>query len=220
MPAHARVQVKIPRDNGITADIVTNTWYFRHDADSAVDTSNATDLVNALEGFYDDMNSWFSSVLASPIDFFVFDMADTEPRVPVLSEGMVWTPPSAASLPAELAICLSFKAAASSGQNPARRRGRVYLGPLAYAASATSESGGDYRVASAFLSAIDNFYIDMTTAAVADGWTHCVYSPTTHNESSLALSFFEVTTAWVDNAFDIQRRRGSRATSRVTFSPA
>lgn len=217
MVAVARLQVQIPRDNGLPEDIVTNTWYFMDDAASSVSAVEAQLLADNLWGFYDDFQSWFSTVVASPITISVYDMGDSEPRAPVLEDTYTFTPPSNGGLPAENAICLSFEATPISGVSQRNRRGRIYLGPLAEATLSTSESGGDYRIASAFLTAIDNFYTDMLTDMIADGWVHVIYSPTLHAAGPLASAVSTASLRWVDNTFDHQRRRGAKPTSRVLF---
>jgi hypothetical protein len=52
----------------------------------------------------------------------------------------------------------------------------------------------------------------MKAAAIASAsWDWVVYSPTDD-------AYHEVANGWVDNAWDTQRRRGYKPTSRTTFT--
>jgi hypothetical protein len=144
----------------------------------------------------------------------LYDLADAKPRQPILE----WNPNLVeigdTSFPAEVAVCCSYYADSESGDNEARRRGRVFLGPLA-AVSAT-QGLDDARVNPAFAQVIAKA---ATRLANSTGW--CIYSPTTDNEgATLDESAYLVSGGWVDNAFDTQRRRGMRATSRVMWNLA
>jgi hypothetical protein len=112
------------------------------------------------------------------------------------------------TLPPELAICVSFRAALASGVNAARRRGRVYIGPLSDNAR---EGGGDPQVASAARIALAQDADDLLTASNASAdWSWGVYSRT---DGILR----PVVAGWVDDAFDVQRRRGLEPTTRSTY---
>lgn len=215
MPAVARVQHLWPRDNGLLEDTITNTWYFLGDTFTEVDATEGNILADAVHAFHHSIRSWMSSVLTATPTSQVYDMADDEPRAPVYEETYAGSSTASDGLPSELAVVTSFQAAVVSGANMRRRRGRVYLGPLSPACFATSESAGDYRVSSSFVTAIDSAYTTLLATLASNDWVHVVYSPTTHAGGTLLGSVFPVVSAWVDNAADIQRRRGSIATVRT-----
>lgn len=99
----------------------------------------------------------------------------------------------------------SFQGARTSGSVQARRRGRIYIGPLK---TTTSTNGRPNSTAITTLATASSALgIDLN--AVADT-TWCVWSPT----SGTAVP---ITDGWVDNAFDTQRRRGWDPTSRTTY---
>lgn len=215
MPAVARVQHLWGRDNGLTEDTITNTWYFLSTGEDLVDAIEGNILSDAVHAFHHTLRSWMSSVLVATPTTQVYDMQDSEPRAPVYEETYSGSSTASDGLPSELAVCVSFQAEVVSGANMRRRRGRVYLGPLSPACFSTSESAGDYRVAAAFVTAIDSAYTTLLSTLASNSWVHVIYSPTTHEESTLLGSVHQVTTAWVDNAADIQRRRGSKATVKT-----
>lgn len=165
-----------------------------------------TTLRNAFElfeGFY--ANTVISGVLNT---FKVYALDDPEPRSSKFAGtmGAGFIPTGGNPLPSEVAVCLSFQAAQVSGTPQARRRGRIYLGPLG--ASGLDTNG---RPTSACRSAASAVGASILADSVSNGgWSWVVWSPTTGTSSI-------VTNGWVDNAFDIQRRRGVAPTLRTTF---
>lgn len=137
----------------------------------------------------------------------IYDLDDPEPRAPILQQN--WSLGTAASgnaLPSEVSLCLSYEGARVSGQDQKRRRGRMYLGPLdtgTCTAAGRPEPAGITTIQNAFLA----FLVDMDAANAVFG----VYS---RSNDVLVVP----ATAWVDNAFDVQRRRGLDATERNTLS--
>jgi hypothetical protein len=217
----ARAQMAWLRDTGLTEDVITNTWYFQGDADAAIDSGTAQEIADALSLFYLSIDGSLASVLSGTFDIKVYDMADDEPRAPVLTDSYVATP-GGSSLPAELAVCMSFRGANTSGVNMRRRRGRLYLGPLTSTAMANPPTN-DVQVSTTFISAVDTAYAALAAALPSvgsTGFNHMVYSPTERAAGGSLNDAFEVVTqVHVDNAFDIQRRRGGAATTRTIIYP-
>jgi hypothetical protein len=106
----------------------------------------------------------------------------------------------------------------------ARRRGRVFIGPLQGSSDDWPTAAGSYR------STLVN-----AGAALRDGLSDsvwCVYSRYTHYgvpvgediknysevPANLDAAFVSVTYIWADDAWDTQRRRGTQASGRVTNS--
>jgi len=129
-------------------------------------------------------------------------------------------------MPSEVAVCLSleglvFGVPEESGsiRPAARRRGRLYLGPLFGGATvAVPESVTNRpRVSDVFQDAIlDAYevlcaYINSTTGPQGnvDSLRSVVYSPTT-------AQAWPVYNAWVDDAFDTIRSRGEKSVLRTT----
>lgn len=133
---------------------------------------------------------------------------------------------STVNLPDEVASCLSFHA--GLGTQPevtplpptgpegdvhprARRRGRIFIGPLNATATDTGSAviprPSDVFRADVVKSAAEHLSAD----AAVDGWLWSVWS-----RADDILRF--VVGGWVDDAWDTQRRRGVSATTRTTFT--
>ena len=214
----ARIQMGLGRIGGLPEDEVVNTWYVSDGLGSSVSAGDAESLADAFLAFYEDANSWWSEALSGAVTRKVYDMADSTPRVPVFEDTNSITAPTNNSLPAEVSLCLSFGGDPISGVSMARRRGRVFLPPMQIAVLSTAESGGDIRPASSVFTAFNGFYDSLKAAIELVGsYTHVVYSPTQDASQTLLQSIAIVTQAWMDNAFDIQRRRGAKPTARTYF---
>jgi hypothetical protein len=112
---------------------------------------------------------------------------------------------------------LSFQGAQESGANMRRRRGRLYLPPMD--TSSLSLVGGRVTVAAPTVTTIVNAADAMLNMSSTLGLQWAVFSPTTLAETgSYDAAFEDVTNGWVDNEWDIQRRRGTVAQSRTLFS--
>lgn len=211
MPGVLRAQVTLQRTTFLPEDVIVNTFHFAT-LDPTPTAAEITAISLALDAFYDTVTTSGSAVrqylnqtvAAAGHRLKMYALTDPEPRFPVYDEPFVITTPTGAPIPSEVALCLSFQSAPASGVNMARRRGRVFIGPLNTAA---------------LLTGTDDAYPNSTFTAtlVAAGvrlrndpdcvWG--VWSPT-------GSEFNTIASVWVDNSFDTQRRRGKRPTARVT----
>lgn len=202
-----RAMVTLPKDSGVPEDAVTNVFYFDGDAT----TGTATAITTALSSFYTAVMPQLSSTL-NPTTARVrfYDMGDSKPRAPFhdvfLTIGATTGPQTAAP---ELAICLSFQGARTSGVPQARRRGRIYLGPLGYTGIGAAETVNVTAVDA--IAAAGGALMDASDAA--SNWSWVVYS-----QVEGANAWAVVNNGWCDNAFDVQRRRGIASTYRKTFT--
>lgn len=132
-------------------------------------------------------------------------------------------PVAGSPLPDEVACCLSFRKdygnvleVAADGPDAdndpdrprARQRGRLYFGPLQNAA--TVLQGTPAAPASGLINALLGmgvFLANPTNPTLTDVQAHWVIN----GKNGIK----EVDTVWVDNAFDTQRRRGRKATTRT-----
>lgn len=199
-----RAQVTVPAVSGVPEDSVQNTWHF---ITTAGDQPTRAELIRQeLENFYGNARGLLSDEFSwSTPTIKVYDLADTPPRVPILEDTMVVAASTTAqaSLPREVALCLSFQATPLSGTAQASRRGRLYIGPWGVSANddgrPSSSAMGDLQFAA-------DAFLDASNTAAEWGWA--VWSPTL---SSAAL----VDNGWIDNEWDTQRRRGREATTRL-----
>jgi len=209
-----RLMVQGPSPNGIAADGIVNTWYCRPQLGSTDHLLAAADFRQALAAFYNSLTGFFTSeTITGAWTTKAYRLTDPKPRAPIQSETMAVGVSAGQAYPRELAVCLSYKSFYLSGSPRARHRGRVYLGPLKASLGATA--GGDVRLAEASRSVILNAagaLLAASTASTTYDWV--VYSPTEDPGGSSTATTDLVSGYWVDNAFDIQRRRGSKASIR------
>lgn len=209
MPLY-RAQVTLPFFTAVPEDVATNTLYFQ----TPEGTSEATALSAIdvrLDAFYAVMNGLWSKVVIAPGTYKVYDMADPTPRTPVGlgTVPLVFTP-AALNMPEETAMCLSFQAAPVSGASQARRRGRIYLGPLSLNATTQPSGAGFVQWASAVRTTVSNGAAAMAnTTTNAATWV--VYSPTNGTAHPVA-------NGWIDNQPDTQRRRGHKTVGRTLWA--
>lgn len=221
-----RAQVTIGLDSGIPEDALVNTLYFDGDEDLdgiATDADYHNTAFGAIRDFYQAIDSvCLANNVNETVTVRIYDMRDPEPRVPEFVDTFAIIPENAPALPNEIAVCLSFQAVPVSGLVQARRRGRIFIGPWVDAVGAVSIINGQSRPSLAARDAIAAAAQSMKQTDLPIGiggsvrWS--VYSPTTDLTSSVDDAFNDVDNGWIDDAFDVQRRRGAGATARVTWS--
>lgn len=199
MPLY-RVQVELAMASGVPNDKATNVWHFLADDEDELDLA-----ITQVVTFYTAIDGTLANTVATTGHRLrAYDLADPEPRAPVKDQGLGTLTVGTTPLPHEVAICVSYQAPRQSGQSQARRRGRLYFGPLATNNSATTGLISSGTVAT-YVDALQ----DLLDASVnATTWAWVVYS----RANAAAI---EATNGWVDNAYDVQRRRGIEATSRT-----
>jgi hypothetical protein len=204
----------LQRNGVLPEDVVVNTW---HAVTPGGTLADVEEVVADLEAFYGTIQGYLSDLLHGAATVKVYDLLDPTPRVAVVEDDFTIVPGSGTPLPAECASVLSFRGEPLSGEPNARRRGRVYLGPL-NASSIEGGSGPDMLLDADHMTTITAAADTFGTALQADGNQWAIYSPTTDLTEGLPLAFVPVTDGWMDNAVDIVRKRGGRATTRVTFA--
>lgn len=200
-----RAIVTLNVSSAIAADKPQNTWHFQ----TAVGTTPYADIQAALAAFYNAIRGDLSGrVATNGHRTRIYDLADPEPRAPVYDVSWNFAGSTGSgALPPETALVMSFQGTRVSGVSQARRRGRVYIGPLDVASS-----DGDGRPATATVTAIrgaGQALLDASDAAA--NWKWAIRSEV---DNTMVL----VNNGWVDDAWDTQRRRGLDATTRQTFS--
>lgn len=204
-----RIQCSLQMESGIPEDRPTNVFHVTTDS-SPFDPEV---LVGVFEGAYQVFEDWMSKDVAETgHSIKIYDLADPEPRAPIWDDTFsLSTAPTGDPLPSEVCVCVSFQGTRVSGESQKRRRGRIYLGELGYQALGTTgrPAAGCVTAAAAF----GLFIAEAAdTSTSPDMWRWGVYS-------RVDEVFVPFADGWVDNAFDIQRRRGVAPTSRTTFGP-
>jgi hypothetical protein len=155
---------------------------------------NVQAAIADISTFYGSFNAYLRSGTVITIGERVLNVSTTPagviPVTPATQSGATGT----ASLPPEVAAVVSWR----SGLAGARYRGRTYLGPLAVAALAT---GGEF--VTGFVTALQGAASTLVTALAAN-------TPTTPLVvfSRKFNTWVPVTSAFVDDEPDSQRRRG------------
>lgn len=214
----ARVQHIYRSISGIPRDNCVNTFHFT--GEGPLDETVAQELVDRVSSFYNftgggqtvtvDTYMATAGMMNPREQFKVYDITGAPPHAPVLDTTPV--PPTVnatvpKSLPNEVALALSYAGAPGPGLNPARRRGRIFLGPVSEVGLASA--GGLSRPTSNFVQNLAEAGKRFWGLCNAAGWPWCIHSQTDG-------TFIPVATCSVDDAWDVQRRRGLAPTYRFT----
>jgi hypothetical protein len=198
--------------SGMTEDVYVNNFTFLAD-DNHV--SAADDIAAALTDFYEGTNpaypvgAYLHPCVSNAAVIKVYKLSDAKPREPVTrTYTSSVTRANGQGIPEEAAITLSFSAAAP---HTARRRGRVYLGPLNVGTVEEDASSKASYVRAACRADIAAAAVRLANHEDAGWLIHSTMAGGT---------FSEVVTGWIDDAFDTQRRRGPDARSRYTWAKA
>jgi hypothetical protein len=130
--------------------------------------------------------------------------------------------PGNLALPREVALCGSFhgdlsgvaEEGAGDTRPRARRRGRIYVGPLNVAAtdSTNGSANGGALPSGFFIGRLAAAFAEFTAAAIEDEGGRWVVASRADN------AVYPVTAGWVDNEFDTQRRRGLDPSARTPIT--
>lgn len=198
------MQVTIRTADNIPENFVTNQFATTDNISTPSDADLWRDAVNT---FYDDVSgALFPSTIAQNGHIVkMYAAGGPTPNYPYYESTFdLSSAPSGGTLPSEVALCLSFQGVRTAGNPQARRRGRIYLGPLDTGVNSSGRpSTTDITT---ILDAAEAFYDDVALITTAGVWA--VWSPTDGQAVPL-------TEAWVDDAFDTQRSRGLGRTTRT-----
>nr|CRY97422.1 hypothetical protein [uncultured prokaryote] len=203
-----RVQTILHTGDGIAANYYTNSWCIT--TVSGPDVTALDQYVTAFGDFFDDLAGIISLPVIQTghgIKFYNLE-TPTPPNYPFYESTFdLTTAPSGAALPSEVAICLSFQGERMSGNPQARRRGRVYLGPI------TTSTLSYGRPTST----------DRTTIAGAAG-TLCANLKAASSPAVFSVwsgtdgAAVAIADGWVDDVYDTQRRRGLQTTAKTLWT--
>jgi hypothetical protein len=222
IPNVVRAQVILPRVNGTPADAVSNTFHFQVDPGTTNDQA-AGIFDDFLIAFYNDAADNtvipIRQFLATSLDrtanacSIKFDSASVLGDTPTIVH---WTlgdnnSGSYVDLPGEIAICLSLRADTWHSRHG---RGRIFLGPCHARVLQVATGRGDPRVKDEIQQAIKASALKLADSLLHPYGLHWVIP-------NYGLGTARpITSGFVDDAFDIQRRRGVKTQSRVSWAVA
>lgn len=201
-------QVTLATTSMDTADYLSNGFAIQGGPISGQDLDN---WATAIKDFYDDVQFLGGNcgLVQNGHVIKFYEISNTKPNYPVdiQSFNLASSPPDV-DLPMEVALCISYSNTTENTVPRARRRGRIYLGGW------TESMNDDGRPVEANLSTLAGYY-----KTYAD--TVNTISTVSAGVWSRADDFvYAIDTIWVDNEWDIQRRRGGKATERFTVTVA
>jgi hypothetical protein len=221
-----KVSAHFPFTTGLPEDVAINTFWF-HTVDEESTVQEKTTAGAAVQQFFttttstgDGVLKYMSEVIDPGTDVAYVRLVDVDPATgeeinPAGYGGFTLNAPTVASMPQEVAVCVSFQqSGVAIGAARARRRGRVFIGPLNINAleEDTNKAGRPHEDFIATLVAAGARMIESCQDGLLDG-DPCPWSV----YSRAASQMYEITDGWVDNEFDTQRRRGLTPTARTTF---
>lgn len=204
--------VSLPMKDALPESTCVNSFMFRVDTP---DTASWDAINTWMAEFYDGLVAFLSKDIDWPnAQVKLYDHLLPPPNYPIRTDTLVTTPSDqpTKTLPHELAVCLSFQGRKISGLAQNRRRGRVYLGPFDQSVVPGTQEVILSTVVDAIAARGDALMAHSVTIPTVAEWI--VYSGVAEVEDAIA----PVREVWCDNAWDIQRRRGTRPTTRKTYT--
>lgn len=192
MPTHVVVQTAYDQDTALPRDRVVFNPCFRWANLTIQDAESLA--MNVLAAFV----AAFPSHTSTHVIAKVYDLEGSKPVLPMAEVEQGIGLLTGSNIPREVSMCLSFK----GGPGAPRNRGRLYI--PAWWADAGMASRPSDAVLTKVLSLAQHLY-DVGGANV--DWI--VWS-------RVARAATSVTSAWVDDEWDTQRRRGFKPTKRLT----
>lgn len=217
-----RATATLQKRSSIPVDAAINVWHW--EADSALSSD-----AEALIDFYQTISPNLSTAVSDGANGITVELAFVTPGGPGAADDTVSSPVitetadlgtpgslSASSHVAEVAACLSlagdlsgFPEESGTTRPRARRRGRVYLGPLSVGTTTNDVATGDVFFTSTFMDAVLDAAELLQSTLDATGAVLGIYSRTMG-------VLVPAETCWMDNAPDIIRSRGVQASARDT----
>lgn len=189
--------------------VVTTTHWIAADP---VNQDALDEIAARLVAAYDIIED-YRSQLGTPARLLIYDLDEPEPRLPIYDELLTaGVATGNQSIPAQVCAVLSYRGQYSSGTNRARRRGRMFIGPLAPAAIAIPTNPNPVLLSTDFVGFLLDFGQALATPIGSEPVLWAQYSPTD------AVPHV-VTEISVDRSPDIQRSRkppGNRTSEPVS----
>lgn len=175
----------------------------------SVDGTFATQWTSALTTFYNALRTAGALRGLAQNDHLVkiYDIAAARPNYPLFERTFNLTSaPGTVEMPEEVALCISYANTSAVTIPRGRRRGRIFIS--GWQESANTDGRPTSTAINNSLTAFTDYVTTFNALGTLDAsiWSRV-------NESTQPIQ-----TAFVDNEWDTQRRRGGRATSRATWT--
>lgn len=198
----SRWTVTLTMSDNLPANSIQNQWCT--DGPGGDDATIAA----ALAAFYDSLRTAILPAGVAQNGHIIkrYDLPGLTPNYPTYETTFNLTAaPTGDRQPSEVALCLSYQATRIPGQFQARKRGRVFIGPLK---ESTNLNGRPTTTATnALLDGLETLYDAVD--AVTDAGVLAVWS-------TVDQVAYPIVQGWVDDAFDTQRSRGLQVSARTT----
>lgn len=199
----------------LPADVAVNNLYFSSGSPTpaTAEMDRILTVINSAWGALEDFRAGILKATAG-MTVKIYDVTAPPHSSPLRIGGPynMGAPESPTNMPLEVAGVISFQGAVTAGTNPARRRGRNYIGPLNTAALDAGSASTMPKLTTGFIAGLLDYAEQLEAVNIGAGaCTWCVYSKTDN-------AMVPVTNGWVDDAFDTQRRRGNDTTARTLFT--
>jgi hypothetical protein len=189
-------QVVLKGSTGLPRDVFVNTLHYSTGGFASLD--DAASVMDGINGCYTLIREYLSSEITG-MAIKVYEPGPN-PGGPAYSKDYAFTGAGGPS-PAELALCLSYASVDDPEGSTPRRRGRIYVGPLGTQYVGASRPGNGTRAA------VLDFGAALAQVGTGADTTWMLYS---RRDDTYA----KIESIWVDDAWDVQRRRGLSPTFR------
>jgi len=216
------VVATMQRRSGIERDAIQNTYHYA--APSANPTlSDFNNWCVAFGNFMAAISPHLSPVISHAGNALKQDFYKIPPEKALLGPphhsqlGTIAGASTGGPLPSEVALVLSLDGTTTQdaehgpgGTRPAqRKRNRVYLGPLSSLTLCTVQDTEESQPTNAVIDDIGQAYEQhMVTEMISYNWIPMLFS-------KVAWALWPLLRAWIDNAWDSQRRRGNDRTIKT-----
>ena len=206
-----RVMAVFQGFSGLSRDVFVNTFHFvgsgTYDEDKALAHLEVRDFYNlATPVNAQSVGAYLSPWILRDYLIKTYNLEDPPIRVPTNYEETLPTSFSSSSPPEEVAACATLHGSVPPAS--ARRRGRIYIGPLNQNAIQNGTSSTRCKP--------DEGFINVLAAACA----RVIDTPLiawSIRSTRPAVNYVPIVSGYVDDAFDTQRRRGTDPTARTPF---
>lgn len=202
--------------SGLPEDRVVNTFHFFGSGTYAADQP---DQELAVAAFYNTtttvgpISSYLSPWVSRSAELRSYDLEEPDPRVPTIAP-ITLAATTSTGMPEEVAVCLSWYC--DPPVTP-RRRGRIYLGPLASSAVTLSSASVPSRPSPDLITAVS----EAAERLIGEFSSASIYGLQVLSIASAPPIgvMNRVRHGYIDNALDTQRRRGPVTTARTQVMP-